>query len=358
MRRFGLFVSFVLLLGGCGSGESHGVDEQKSSVARSHGIDDRYFDEQWYLHEDDLFYEDYNINPEASIHYGDSYRYAGEGVKIAIIDNGLDVKHPDLAGRIAATYSIVRDSSDVSPLKPEESHGTAVTGIIAADANSIGIKGIASESQIMFLQYDENMSDSETIKLFLKARDWGADIISNSWGTYHVSDAVRSVIVDLANHGRHGKGMIIVFATGNDNVDVGDDESSIPEVISVGATNKDNYRAWYSNYGANLDVLAPGGFLLGIATLDPLGAKGVATLDEDYNLAMDRASFRGTSAAAPIVTGVIAMMLEKNPNLTRKEVEELLHKESDKIGNLEYSHGFNLYYGYGKVNVEKLMSSI
>ena len=62
-----------------------------------------------------------------------------------------------------------------------------------------------------------------------------------------------------------------------------------------------------------------------------------------------------TSASAPIVSGVIALILEKNPNMTRNEVEKALHEKSDKIGNLDYVDGFNEYYGYGKINVERLL---
>jgi len=81
----------------------------------------------------------------------------------------------------------------------------------------------------------------------------------------------------------------------------------------------------------------------------------VGILNDDYLLANDENSFIGTSASAPIVTGVIALMLEKNPNITRIEVEQALQNQSDKIGNLDYVDGFNEYYGYGKVNVGWLL---
>lgn len=136
---------------------------------------------------------------------------------------------------------------------------------------------------------------------------------------------------------------------------MGNDESAIPEVIAVGSTDKNNLRAWYSNYGENLDILAPAGFDIGITTLDPMGEKGIAILNDNYLLANDVNSFIGTSASAPIVSGVIALMLEKNPNMTRIEVENILKNKSDKIGNLDYIDGFNVYYGYGKINVKKFL---
>lgn len=318
-------------------------------------IKEPYFYTQWYLEKNATFYEENAIEENSSIHFGQSHNYTGKGVKIAIMDDGLDVTHPELNGSIVATYDITTHSSNVAHTSMSGHHGTAVTGVIAANDNGIGIKGIASESEIMFLKHKEGMSDSETIELFNKAKEFGAEIINCSWGTYDVSPAVKEVIQDLANNGRDGKGTIIVFATGNDSQDMGNDESAIPEVIAVGSTDKDNLRAWYSNYGENIDVLAPGGFDIGITTLDTLGENGVGTLNDDYLLANDENSFIGTSASAPIVSGVIALMLEKNPNMTRIEVEEALKNKSDKIGNLDYVDGFNEYYGYGKINVGRLL---
>ncbi|MDQ7067477.1 MAG: S8 family serine peptidase [Sulfurimonas sp.] len=162
----------------------------------------------------------------------------------------------------------------------------------------------------------------------------------------------------LSNNGRDGKGTIIVFASGNDDQDMGNDESAIPEVISVGATDSENLRAYYSNFGLNLDLVAPGGYYLGITTLDSMGDKGLASLDDNYLLFDDvDGAFVGTSAAAPIVSGIIAIMLEKNPNLTRVEIENILKNSSDKIGNVPYQNGRNNYYGYGKVNLTNAMQN-
>ena len=339
--------------------QTHLTNENNTTTNRTSSksrlIREPYFSEQWYLEENRTFYEKNSIDANASIHFGKSYRYTGKGVKIAIIDDGLDVTHPELEGSIVATYDISTKSSVVSHNSIDGYHGTAVTGIIGANDNGIGIKGIASESKIMFLKHKEGMSDSETIELFNKAEEFGADIINCSWGTYDVSQAVKEVIQNLAKNGRNGKGTIIVFATGNDGQEMGNDESAIPEVIAVGSTDKDNLRAWYSNYGEHIDVLVPGGFDVGITTLDDMGENGEGTLTDDYLLANDENSFIGTSASAPIASGVIALMLEKNPNMTRIEVEEALKNKSDKIGNLDYVDGFNKYYGYGKINVARLL---
>ncbi|MEA3523157.1 MAG: S8 family serine peptidase [Campylobacterota bacterium] len=313
--------------------------------------------QQWYLDKNETFYNQNAIDNEAHIHSDNLLtRFSGNGIKIAIIDDGLDMAHEDLRNSIVASYDLDTKTSNVLHTNQSQYHGTAVTGIIGARVNLKGIAGIASKSQIIFLKYKESMSDSQTIELFNKAEEFGADIINCSWGTYDVSDAVKEKIVDLANSGRDGKGTIIVFAVGNDNQNMGNDESAIPEVIAVGATDKDNLRAWYSNYGVNLDVVAPGGYYTGITTIDNTGSNGIASIDENYLLYNDSNSFIGTSASAPIVSGVIALLLEKTPSLRRVEIETILKNSSDKIGSVVYENGRNNYYGYGKINLSSIMN--
>ncbi|MGP2655875.1 S8 family peptidase [Malaciobacter sp. WC5094] len=357
-----LSISFIVLLfQGCGGGG--GSEKSTSALINNNStnnevlFEDKYLSQQWYLKRNTLFYSFNSIANNAHINPSIYLKnYSGKGVRIAIIDDGFDVNHEDLKGAVNNTYDLSSKSTNVSQ-NSNESHGTAVSGIIGARDNKLGIKGIASNSQLIFLKHKRQMSDSETIELFNKAEEFKADIINCSWGTYNVSAAVRNKIVNLANNGRNGKGTIIVFSSGNESKNMGNDESNIPEVISVAATNKDNLLTSYSNYGVNLDLVAPGGEYLGITTLDDSGLKGKSSIDENYMLFNDSNRFTGTSAAAPIVTGVIALMLEKNPNLTRIEVENLLKNSSDKIGTYSYENGRNNYYGSGKINLTSLMQS-
>lgn len=346
-----LFIFLFILGCGGGGGDSEDNSEQNQEVNNNYlrNINDEYFSTQWYLQKDDRFYSRYNINENAHIHAGNYLRkYNGTGVKVGIIDDGLDIYHNDLRGNIAGGYNAEDETTNVSH-NYGENHGTAVTGIIAAKANNIYTYGIAHGSKTYFIKH-KKQDDSvyDTIKLFKISDNTGIDVINCSWGTGNVNEATKEYIQHLANHGRGGKGTIIVFASGNDNSDMGNDESAIPEVISVGATNAQNLRSEYSNYGKYLDIVAPGGYNAGV------NAHGIATLTPNNGSDF----FTGTSFSAPIVTGVIALMLEINPNLTRLQVENILKNTADKIGNYRYINGKNYYYGYGKVNLSRALEAV
>ena len=337
---------------------SSGNKRESITSVVSSPFKDKYFFQQWYINKDLKFYYNNDIYANAHINPSDILKtYSGKGIKIAVIDSGLDIYHEDLENAIVKSYSMVNDTSNVSP-DYGGNHGTSVTGIIAARSNNIGIKGIASDSEIFFLKYKDVMSDEDTIEIFNKAAEWGADIINCSWGTGTVSEVVKETIIDLAKKGRNGKGISIVFSSGNKDESIIGDESNINEVISVGASNKFNQRADYSNFGENLDVLAPGGKYVGITSLDIMGPIGKGKKDLNYLLADSAEGFIGTSASTPIVSGVIALMLEKEPSLSRIEIENILKNTADKIGNLEYYKGRNDYYGYGKINLNNIMISI
>lgn len=343
-----IFALVAILFIGCGGGGSTASEpkEEKEPI-KLKSINDENFTQQWYLAKNDEFYKTHNINKNAHIHAGDYFGiYRGKDVKIAVIDNGLDVNHPDLKGAISSTYNVRKENEDVSH-DYNENHGTLVTGIIGARANEIDIFGIASESTISFFKYEYKLYADQATKIFKKVKELDPDIVNCSFGgTYEVSEEEKQIIKDLAKNGRGGKGTIIVFSSGNRNI-MTSSEAAIPEVISVGATNKDNNRSSYSNCSPYLDILAPGGD----------GGLKILSLSTDNTLAKKD----GTSFAAPIVSGVIAMMLEANPDLTRDEVEYILHTTADKIPAQGYesydSKGFNRCYGYGKLNAKKAIEA-
>lgn len=359
--RASLFLPLLLLPFFVGCGE----EEQKKSVPVTveygeRNVSEPFYFQQWYLDINQSFYAENGIDEDAHISFGEvSTLYTGKGVKVAVIDFGLDVTHEDLAGAIFVAKNIETNGSDVADDYSWDNHGTAVTGIIGARRNQKGILGIAPESEIIFIKMPLDTNDAQMVGLFEEANRSGADIINCSWGTYHVSDTLKATIDNLAENGRDGKGTVIVFSAGNDDKPMRYDESAIPSVIGVGATDASNLRAEYSNYGAELDIVAPGGNRLGITTLDVsgVGAGQSSSSEPDYLLFDDTYGFAGTSASAPIVSGAIALLLEADPTLTRQEIQEILQNSADKIGATPYTEGKNIYYGYGKLNLKRALET-
>lgn len=335
---FFLFL-FILFFTGCGSSSSDGITlDTKENL----------YHEQWYMDKETTFYTLNQINTEAHIHPDENTytTYTGNGVKIAIIDDGFDINHPEIKDKIIAT-SFVNEygaiTTDISHSDETDHHGTAVAGIIGAKDNGTGVRGIAPNAQLILIKMPDLFTDSIVIKLFEEAIRHGADIINCSWGTGKVSQPVEDYINYIARTAREGKGITIIFAAGNgdkeieecNSLNIKDDESGIENVIGVGATDGNNLRTCYSNYGALLDIVAPGGYDHSIATIDPLGKAGVTNDGYNrYNQLQDKkwVGFIGTSASAPILTGSVALLLEKYPNLTSEQIQEKLKSATDTIG--------------------------
>lgn len=351
MRKLYLII-LAIFFSACGGGGGTTTNPSNPTEPQS-TIDDPYFYTQWNLEYNATYGEDFSIDSEASISGSSTLRtYTGKGVKITVIDDGVDLNHEDLVGSIDSKYDLASGTQTVGHSSSSDYHGTAVAGIIGANANNVGIRGVAPESELVIIKYKSVMSDSETISLFNKAVELGADIINCSWGTGNVSPAVRSAIQEIANNGRDGKGTFIVFASGNNNWYMGNDESAIPEVVAVGATDRTGLRSSFSNYGPYLDLVAPGGdYGLGIPTLDPMGSAGSDNID-GYKHQI------GTSFSTPTVAGAIALALEANPDLTLEEFIQYLNETSDKVGSMLYQDGRNNYYGYGKLNLDNLMKKV
>ena len=126
--------------------------------------------------------------------------------------------------------------------------------------------------------------------------------------------------------------------------------ASHSNVIAVGATTEFDYRSYFSQYGTDLDIVAPGaGGLVGITTTDRSGSAG-------YNTSGAYTSdFNGTSASAPIVSGAAALLLSRHPDLSATQVRDLLCATADKVGDVTYTDGYNDYYGYGRLNIGRLL---
>lgn len=278
-------------------------------------------------------------------------------IVVAVIDEGVDLTHPDL-NLFSRSYDAV---SRTSPCKIYGSHGTACAGIIGARcSNSLGISGIAPECPILpiSINFSDRVGIYEAISnAFNFAVEQGVAVISNSWGGSGsagmsiLEDAIRRSL----NTGRNGLGCIVVFATGNEDLaEISYPARAISEVLAVGAMDPNGNRKrpmafdnidWGSNYGEGLDLIAPGVF---IPTTDIQGYRGYDP--SDYFL-----EFNGTSSACPHVAGVAALVLSKYPFLNRSEVNEILCKSAVKIPAYDFSRqdkygDWNNEVGYGRLD--------
>jgi subtilisin family serine protease len=256
---------------------------------------------------------------------------------------------------VILTYNAYDDSIDVS--NDRSSHGTTVAGFIAALDNSVGTIGVAPQAELILIKMSDPNGyvwDEVIIKAFDKAIEENVDVINCSWGTYDVPAIIESKIQEA-----YDAGIVIVFAAGNDawNLDaVGrDDESELNSVIGVGASDEYNDKSVYTNYGSNMDLLAPGGDswdIIGLVGLDRMGSDGYSNqqglLNSNYNFV------DGSSFSAPQVAGVAALMLSVNPTLTPTQVRDIMIQSTQKIGlnaGADYNaSGFDTYRAYGKID--------
>lgn len=294
----------------------------------------------------------------------------GNGIQIAIIDDGLDVQHEDLAVVAGKSWDY-RVNAYGDPSSNASSHGTSCGGLAAAIGNNgIGVTGVAFKAKLV----GYNLLSATT-------GDYGADsvikdlaanhIYSNSYGgtdglgALQPSDeAWRQAIETGLSTGRGGKGAIYTWAAGNgaptDRTDY-DGQGNYHGVFAVGSMNDKGQKSSYSEPGSNLLVSAFGGEFCAThttTTVDVSGAAGYndgTTKPEDYAGQPNYTKcMNGTSAATPEISGVVALVLETNPALTWRDVRLLLAKtarkndptDSDWVTN-GASMPVNHKYGYG-----------
>jgi len=306
----------------------------------------------------------------------------GTGIRIGIVDDGLEVGHPDLAPNVdlANGYDFNDNDNDPSP-GVTNFHGTSCAGVAAARGNNgLGGSGVAPEATLVGIRL---IAAPTTDQQEADAFSYKTDIISaksNSWGPYdgafgYAGPGALSAqaLADAATTGRGGNGTVFLWAAGNGNLN-GDDSNydgwaNSIYAIAVSAMNDVGRSAYYSEPGSNILVCAPSnGGKEGITTTDRTGALGYnadgGTVEyPDYSDTNYTNTFGGTSSATPAVAGVVALMLQANPNLTARDVQEVLVSsatqndqfDGDWITNGAGFH-FNVKYGAGLVNAQQAVS--
>jgi subtilisin family serine protease len=280
-------------------------------------------------------------------------------VRIAILDEGVDTRHPDLGSAVVAAYDSA-DGDEFQEPNAWDGHGTACAGLAAAiPSHPEGMHGIGGGCSIMAVRIAYSNQPGgpwvTTNSGIAKAIDWswrkGADVLSNSWGGGAPSNAIIYAFTRAQRHGRDGKGCVLVAAAGNDAGAVSF-PAVLDSIIAVSATNefdefktknsRDGENWWGSNFGPEVSIGAPG---VHNFTTDITGNSGYNSGGNYYE------RFNGTSSATPLVAGACALLISAKPDAHEREIRDAIEQSADKVGNTAYVDGRNDQLGYGRLNV-------
>jgi subtilisin family serine protease len=263
------------------------------------------------------------------------------GTIIAILDTGVDMTHADLSAKmVSAGRDFANDDDDATD---DHWHGTHVAGIAAADTNnSVGIAGVARDCRILPVKVADENGDgfySWIIEGIIWAADQGADVINLSLG----GDADDPFLEDACQYA-HDKGAIVVAAAGNDGVGVVLYPAAYDSyVLAVAASDYNDAIAEFSSFGAQVDVAAPGVWILSTAPQWYVG---------DGFLPYLFAS--GTSAATPHVSGMAALIRSAKPDLPVDDIMRVIRYTADDINRTVYP-GRDDHAGYGRINMDRAL---
>lgn len=259
-------------------------------------------------------------------------------VLIGVVDSGVDITHPDLRAKIVDTFNAADNNKDV---KDFVGHGTHVAGIASAMTNNgMGVAGVAPECGILAVKVasgDSSYPSTDGIANgVIWAADHGAAVINLSLGSRSESKAITDAVKYAL-----AKNVVVVAAAGNDGGNIMSYPAVNPGVIAVAATDKNDNRARYSNFGRWISVAAPGSDIL---STFPLNSNLIG--QTEYG------QISGTSMATPFVTGLVALIRSKYPTMPPVMVKQTLESSADDRGK----PGFDDEYGYGRVNVARALT--
>ncbi|WP_162984890.1 S8 family serine peptidase [Mesonia aquimarina] len=331
---------------------------------------DAEYSRQWGLKNDGTFADapaisgaDIQMEQAWDIEKGD------DDMIVAIIDSGLRLSHPEFSGRIWTNTDEVLDGTDTdgngfvddifagwdfinndNDPTDDHGHGTNVAGIaLSSGDNFYGYAGVNWNSQVMIckaLNANNSGSYAAMAGAIYYAVDNGAKVINMSIGGSGSSSVLNDAIDYCYNNG-----VVLVACMMNFNNNISYYPAAYDKTIAVGSTDPDDTRSnpffWSptsgSNYGDHIDIVAPGNYIYGLSY----------DSDTNYNT-----YWGGTSQASPLVAGVVSLLLAQNPSLTFEEIRTILQESSeDQIGDpTEDSNGFDIYYGYGRLNAKNALT--
>lgn len=363
---------------------------------------DPYFSDQWYLHNEGQEYLGIlrlpdNNNDELILKSGtpgkdvrlENY-YATSPVPykqiiVAILDSGVDLVHPDLEGQLWVNSDEIPDNGidddhngyvddihgyDISGdifnvLEPvpdndptdDHGHGTHIAGIVAAKRNDIGVVGVAPDSKIMAIKIRPNGIASISAEGIVYAVNSGANLINISFGSPYESGVMRTALEYARDNN-----VLVCIAAGNSGDTTVYYPAGFDSTFVVAASNSDGYLTYFTTYGSQIDVAAPGEDILSLraAGTDLYGdvEPGVRIIGDDSLLILSD----GTSMATPVVVGAAALLWAYHPELTYDQVQELLMLGADDLID-PFNSGDTLIgpdsiSGYGTINIDQSFALI
>jgi subtilisin family serine protease len=307
---------------------------------------------------DPLLVNQWNLNRIQAIQAPDSpaawdFTTGDPSITICIMDAGCDLSHPDLS---FVTGTGLAGNRTLSVPGFPTGHGTMCAGVAAAVVNNaIGCAGVAGGCTIMPAAFD-NFTDIEAQELIIDVVQIGARVISMSFTSNAWNPAAVEPAIDYA----YKSNVIMCAATGNDFAPEIGFPAYHPKVIACGASGISDARASFSNFGNNMSVVAPGVDAEVTTAPDPGGVITTMVQGQGLDGGNYIFDFHGTSAAAPHVAGLAALILSLRPNLSSDDVRMVIESTADKVGPVSYdarrpNGTWNHEMGYGRINALRAM---